>query len=264
MRSLEGVWHKVDRSKRHIDDVEAQIIAFHESNPYPVVIEDDPRTAGKRIAKIGSPLIALPTSITLCVGDAVHNLRAALDHFVYAAVPAARRSHKTDFPVWRSPRHPTSSEVKLMVQQKARGASALLIDALHRLDAYEGGSGQFVWLLDRLDVVDKHRLLLTVNYAYRSFTFDVAALLRGVADWTADLPVTPVSYRPADRYPVQEGTELFIADAEWFEQQGDNMKFTFEIAFGEPKIIEGEPIVSTLRRMVDEVEGLLKRLIPLV
>jgi hypothetical protein len=63
MTSFDSVWLKIGRSKQHIDDLEAAIIAFHRTNPYPLVTEDDPQT-GKRMVKIGKGPAPIPDAGT--------------------------------------------------------------------------------------------------------------------------------------------------------------------------------------------------------
>jgi hypothetical protein len=257
--NLDGVWLKVSRAKKHIDDLEAAIIAFHETKPYAVVVEDDPQT-GKRVAKIGGEPVPIPNEVPLILGDAVHAIRSSLDHFLYAAIPSPIQD--TAFPICRKG-VPTAAYWKSLVGGKAKGASKPLMQALLALQAYEGGRDNGLWLIDRLDLVDKHHLVLTTGIAYSAMTFDFAAMMRGLTEWTKDLPAMPISLRPANRYPVQNGTALFSADPEAFEKHED-LKFRFDVAFGEPQVLVGEPVVPTLRRLADEVEGLLQRLAPLV
>ncbi|MGA2363495.1 MAG: hypothetical protein ABSG73_13695 [Candidatus Aminicenantales bacterium] len=63
-------------------------------------------------------------------------------------------------------------------------------------------------------------------------------------------------------FPLKAGDELFIdaSDAEVIE----NMQFRLEIAFGEPGIIEGAPLIETLHGMADLVDQLLTDFIPLL
>jgi hypothetical protein len=254
-----GVWLKVSRARQHIDNLESAIIAFHNTGPYEVVTVDDPQT-GKRIARIGSEPAPIPDEVPLILGDAVHVMRSSLDHFLYAAIP--NPTQDTAFPVCRRG-VPTAAYWKSLVGGKTKGASKQLRQALLALQPFEGGCDHSVWLIDRLDLVDKHNLVLTTGVAYSAMTFDIAAFLRAQSHWTKDLPTFPISLRPADRYPVEKGTELFIADPADFEKH-EGLKFSFDVAFGEPQALIGEPVVPTLRRLVVEVETLLKRLIPLV
>jgi hypothetical protein len=262
MTRFDSVWLKLGRAKQHIDDLEATITTFAQANPYPVVIEDDPQT-GKRTAKIGDEPASIPAAVPLILGDAVHSIRTSLDYFTYAAVTDPPDITKVSFPIWRRLSVPTAEELQSLVKRQVPGASQQLRDALCALQPYQGGHGEQFWLLDQLDVIDKHRLLVTVGVAYRSFIIDAAAMLRGRTEWTKDLPPWPVALRPAGGYPLQAGTPLFSAGPEYFEKNPD-LKFEFAVAFGEPQVLVGEPVVPTLRRLLDEVEGLLKRLIPLV
>jgi hypothetical protein len=215
---FDHVWLKLDRAKQHIDDLEATTSAFYRSDPYHVIIEDDPQT-GKRTAKIGPRPDPIPNRIPLLLGEAVHAIRTSLDYFANAAVPTP--TDQTGFPVPRQSRVPTARELKSLVDGKVAGASKQLRQALYALQPYPGGHGEYIWLIHHLDAIDKHRLLLTTGIAYRSFTFDIAAILRGVSEQTQDLPVVPISLRPAEQYPVQEGTPLFVADPDFFDQQKD-------------------------------------------
>jgi hypothetical protein len=262
MTRFDSVWLKLSRAEQHIDDLEAAIIAFHRTNPYPIITEDDPQT-GKRIARVGDEIATIPSTIPLILGDAVHAIRSSLDHFAYAADPAQAGKTKTAFPIWRNETVPARKELKSLLGRQIGRASEPLKKALLALEPYQGGHGEKLWLIDQLDIIDKHRLLVTIGISYESLGFDAAAGLRGLADWTKDLPVTMLYLKPASRYPVQPGTKLFIADASSFDEH-EQLQFTFNVAFGEPQVLEGQPLVPTLRGLLNEVKGLLKRLIPLV
>jgi hypothetical protein len=262
MTNFDSAWLKLDRAKQHIDDLEAAVATFIQADPYPVVTEDDPQT-GKRIAKVGDDPAPIPSAIPLILGDAVHAIRSSLDHFAYAADPAQTGKTKTAFPIRRGEIVPTDEELKSLIDRKIGRASEPLKKALFALQPYKGGHGEPFWLIDQLDIIDKHRLLVTIGASYEALGFDAAARLRGLADWTKDLPVTMVYLRPASRYPVEGGTELFIADPGSFEEH-EQLQVTFGVAFGEPQIVKGKPVVPTLRSLLNEVNGLLKSLIPLV
>lgn len=85
--SFADVWLKMGRAKQHVDDLEAEIAAFHRADPYHVIVEDNPQT-GKRIAKVGREPAPIPDAMPLVLGDAVHAIRSSLDYFAYAAVSA--------------------------------------------------------------------------------------------------------------------------------------------------------------------------------
>jgi hypothetical protein len=70
-------------------------------------------------------------------------------------------------------------------------------------------------------------------------------------------------FKPADRLcPLKAGDELFIdmPDAEVDEK----LEFRFDVAFSEPQISEGDPVLETLQQIVDLVDGLLTGFAPLL
>jgi hypothetical protein len=261
MTNFDSAWLKLDRTKQHIDNLEAEIAAYLRTNPYPVVTEDDPQR-GKRIAKVGDEVAPIPSIIPLILGDAVHAIRSSLDHFAYAANANPPDVTRVAFPIWSRDDVPTLEKFQAMAKGQMPTASQQLLQAVCALQSYRGGNGEHLWLINRLDVIDKHRLLVTAIGSYEAVGFDAAARLRGLADWTKHLPVTMLYLRPAVRYPLEPGTELFIADPASFEKH-EKLQFAFNVAFGEPQVVEGQPVVPTLRGLLDEVKGLLERLIPL-
>ena len=260
MTNFDSVWLKLDRANQHIDNLEAEIGAYLRSNPYPVVTEDDPHS-GKRVAKVGDEVTPVPSSIPLILGDAVHNIRSSLDHFAYAANPNPPRVDRVGFPIWSRDDIPTQESFEATAKGQMPTASPRLLQAVCALQPYRGGNSEHLWVINRLNNIDKHRLLVTAIGSYESVGFAAGARLPQLADWPKDFPAVIIRLRPADRCPVEPGTELFITDA--FEED-EQLQFRFDVAFGEPQVVECEPVVPTLRRLLDEVKGLLERLIPLV
>jgi hypothetical protein len=138
------------------------------------------------------------------------------------------------------------------------------IDAIDATKPYKGGNDQ-LWRLHRLNNIDKHRLLVTVGAAFRSF--NVGAHLMGQMIKAgigmhlglkpgAEIPVPDIYLSPTDKlFPVRAGSELFtdMPDAE----VNYKMNFLIDIAFGEPGISEGEPLVETLRGTLDLVGNIV-------
>jgi len=59
--------------------------------------------------------------------------------------------------------------------------------------------------------------------------------------------------KPADRlFPLQVGTELFIDAPD--AQPNSKIQFRFDVAFGEPDVVEGEPLLETLQAAIAYVE----------
>jgi hypothetical protein len=259
MTRFDSVWLKLSRAKQHIDDLEAAIIAFHRTNPYPIVTEDDPQR-GKRVVKVKGKPSPIPSAIPLIFGDAVHAIRSSLDYFAYAVARNPPDITKVAFPIWRKG-IPTAEKFQATASGKIPGASEQLMQAIYALQPYLGGNGEQIWAIDQLDIIDKHRVLIVIDTYPTHFQFDASGLFAGL-DVPYEIPPMPWAIR-FNSVPIEDGTILFEADPEDFEKQKD-LQFTFNIAFGEPEILERKPVVPTLRGLLDEVESLLKRLVPLV
>ena len=81
---FEGANLKLDRADHHVRDFQATFEASIQSNPYEIVLNND---VGARFhtleVKFREPI---PTSLALILADAIHNLRAALDHATWELV----------------------------------------------------------------------------------------------------------------------------------------------------------------------------------
>jgi hypothetical protein len=52
---------------------------------------------------------------------------------------------------------------------RMQGALLVTVAALDALQPYRGGTGERMWQLSQLNIIEKHRTLLTVGSCYRSF-----------------------------------------------------------------------------------------------
>ena len=93
-------WLKVDRAKHHINELNIRIAAYNERKPHRLVVEQDPQGSNHlwtiRIRE------AIPEDLPLLIGDAIHNLRASIDHLIYRSVVLNRHTPTTmtAFPFW--------------------------------------------------------------------------------------------------------------------------------------------------------------------
>lgn len=161
---------KIDRARKHTDDLEAEIRAFWAADPYEIEMVGTP-FASRRFYRV-KRTAALPESIPLIVGDAVHNIRSALDHFAWAAASPQERGVHTYFPVCSSAAACMQDKWQKQVHSQMRGASAGLIDAVVKIEAWESGRDSLLWAIHALDRVDKHRLVLPVAVALAGMYID--------------------------------------------------------------------------------------------
>jgi hypothetical protein len=100
---------------------------------------------------------AIDPDIPMITGDAVHNLRSALDLLAWALYARRTKGKGTHiyFPIFETPKKYKSGS-----ERKVEGISEADIEAITLLKPYKGGNDH-LWGLHELDITDKHRLLIT-------------------------------------------------------------------------------------------------------
>jgi hypothetical protein len=252
---------KIERADQHIRELEARLKSFVEDDPYEAVEKKEPDT-GDRIwvVKVKSDP---PPRLSIVLGDAVHNLRSALDHLACALVTAeagASAVHRaTAFPISDTAEKCEAS----LTNVQAAGKDAL--DLMRASKAYKGGNDA-LWALRELDDRDKHHLLITVGAAYQSVGIDMAKFLTNLHPGAPALPPMPVFLAPLDRqFPLENDDELFRipANAPGGEHHPDP-QFIFQVALGEPDVFEGAPLLETVTNLRDVVAELVEQFAPLL
>jgi hypothetical protein len=259
-----GIYVKVERAKEHVRDLETLVQGFLQSNPYEIVVQDEPDT-GDRVfrVKVNSEP---PLKWSAIIGDAIHNLRAALDLLVCELVRGEGNpvTVETGFPIFKS-----AKAFKSGFSGKVKGAPKEAIDLIKRAKPYKGGN-EPLWWLHRLDIADKHRVLITVGSAYHSFILDAARAFDDFPDLPPELVIPqdvtiPIAIKPADRqWPLKDGAIVFKVSRESRSKMDENTQFAFEVAFGEGEVVQGEPLIPTLHQLVEFVEGLMEPFLPLL
>ena len=161
MSVLERIKLKVERAKEHIRELGRSIQAFRDSNPYGFIIEDDLQT-GDKVHRLEIRK-ETPDCFALLIGDAVHNLRSALDHLAWQLVIANGQvpisgPGGTQFRIYNPSPKPKP------MQGKIQGISADAQKLIDGIKPYRGGNDD-LWALEQLDVIDKHKLLIVTAFA---------------------------------------------------------------------------------------------------
>lgn len=255
---LELVSVKVDRAKEHLSMLAADVRTYLASKPYDVATKRV--SDSRRLVYFVASVRPTPHRLSAILGDAIHNLRSALDHLAYQLVwvgSGKRPSSHVYFPI-------ADDRTKYIEQRRRqmKGATPAAIATLDSLAPYKGGNDD-LWRLHRLDNVDKHRVLLTSGSALRSINLGALMLEQALrhfvpppeADKLLETHRLDLFFRPADRmFPIKVGDELLVdaPDAETSEK----LEFRFEVAFGEEGVALGEPILETLSTLLQAVEAI--------
>jgi hypothetical protein len=255
---LSGPLLKLNRAKFHIQNLDAALKEFSASNPYRIGTKTDPKT-GETIYYLTS-VDPVPPIISLLVGDALHNLRASLDHlaqqFYFVGSAADVVSPDVSFPIFED-----AARYKPGVGGKVKGMRQDAIDFINATKPYHGGDDA-LWRIHKLNIIDKHRLVLAVHGAPVGTKVDVMELIRrGKANPAAG----PVSMNFQMRFfnpkcPLKVGDELFATVGE----PDKNMGFAFFVALHEPPIVDAQSVLLVLAELANAVDGILNRARPLL
>jgi hypothetical protein len=262
--ALAAIRVKIDRANHHIRDLEGQVGAFLDAKPYKVGAKRDPQTR-KTIYYVVS-VSETPFGIASTAGDAIQNLRSALDHLAYRLVVVGLGAPPLRPEYIAYPIADSQAQYPSLRDGKVKGARQDAKDAIDATKPYPGGNDA-LWRLHKLNNIDKHRLLLTVGSGFRSV--DIGAEMHRIfakafpLDPTVSLPHLPLFVRPGDRlFPLKAGDELYIGGVD--DEVNEKMQFRFDVAVGEPRIFDGEPILKTLQDMAKLVDHIVLSFKPLL
>ena len=258
---LHSVQRKLEWADKHIVDLGHELAGFRVAKAKAVIRENDPNRPGYSRWILTDANI--PDPITLILGDAIHNLRSALDHFANAIVRdnGKQPSFKTDFPIWRSPKF-DRDEYEATVETKVGRAAKPVVQEFKGLEPYEGGKNEILWALDKLNVVDEQRFLVVLALRPRSVGFNPWAEMKKIVspDQPARLPNQLIYIRPADRAPLEDGSQIYSAPIGSHLEPDDQPDFVFDVALGEPGVLKGQTVLEAfplLRNATTEVIDLL-------
>jgi hypothetical protein len=264
---LRQVTLKTKRAKEHVADLERELRAFLDGNPYKVGAKRNPQT--RELIYYVASVEPTPDFLPLIAGDALQNLMSALDHLAYQIVCSDTGDNPPN-PKWiYFPIADDAAKYEASKRKRMKGARPETFDAIDALQPYKGGN-DLVWSLYRLNNIEKHRLLITVGSMFQSLNLG-AHMSAMLADFIStqpdspfhgkDMPVSDAFFRPADvLFPLKAGDELFIDGPD--AKVNEKLQFRFSIALNEPGIIEGKPLLETVQQLTSVVDGIIGALTP--
>jgi hypothetical protein len=203
---------KLRRAHCHIENLRTSIREAGQGEPYrlPLRIQDEPETGGKTV-RVG----ALPNKTQewgLLIGDAVHNLRCALDHVWWALAikhldrePTEQEAPSIQFPIlepggnWDPGNYPSwVGEEATEIVAEAQPRNGLDGDEVHPLA-----------VLRVLSNADKHRVIPTTVHVLTQ----TSITLRRTPDATETLTGNLGTGHTLGDKPVQEGDVVFTIPA---------------------------------------------------
>lgn len=239
-----GVDLKFARANELIDQLEAEVATFLASSPFAV---EEVEAGNGDLLYLARTSLRPPMGWSLIIGDAIHNARSALDQLAWRLVEVGGGTPdaSTSFPITDNELHYANK-----LRNALKGATPAARAAVRAMSPWEAGDRK-LWQLHRLDIIDKHRLLVPVGATSPTWGFQLpVAHFLGADD--EDAPYLRFETDP--QFPLEDGTELLrIAKLarQGYEPLGTwRHAFQFEVAFGDGTVVDGRPIVSTLRDLV--------------
>ena len=258
---LRSIRAKIERADHHITELEQQFTAFCETDSYGTSFQQDAQTGEKVFrVKIRSEI---PHDFSCIIGDAVHNLRSALDHLIWqlAVVSKANPGRQHEFPIRK-----TRSEYKAKLSRVVQGFPPGAVKLIREAKPYKRRSRRdnHLWLIHHLDILDKHRHLVIGMAAPWRTTLGRPPEAEIRRQWPADEFNSISAWELGGRLRMmKEGDELIrISGApDKFPMEND-IKVAFQIAFAKPKIVKGYPVVPFLHQASGLIDNFINQFVP--
>ena len=157
--SLDSVRRKVFRVKRHFEELQEELGEYFRTNPGTMVQEPDSPPDNPTFSfQARDPV---PARFGLIIGDYLQNLRSSLDYLVWDLVLAAGNNpdRKIMFPICTTP----DNFERELRKKRLEGVDAKAITVIEGLQPYQAGDDpktNFLWKLDELTNINKHRRVL--------------------------------------------------------------------------------------------------------
>jgi len=223
---------KIKRADHHIEQLNSALVAFCKTDFCRLSIEIDAKEGTNRL--VFERTKEIPEEIPLILGDAAHNLRAALDLLACDIVRLAgeEASKFTKFP-FRKTRDDLVAALNGGELKAARADIAdLIVDSIQ---PYPGGKNAALHVLHELDIQDKHLLITPVL---------AVAMLIGV------------DFEDANRNRFVDAT-LTVGEGGKLRALATSapLKITrqgrpaFDVLFAKGQPFEGQPVIPTLQQL---------------
>ena len=250
---LSGPKLKIERAKRHIKELHAEVATFLSRKPYERVTE---KNVEKGVYELKVRMTeCVPPEFATAIGDVIHNLRTSLD-LLACALP--KKSDTTSVSGIYFPFGKTFQIFETEAARKIKKLSPTAKRFIHRLKPYKGGNDT-LWQIHAFDVLDKHRLLIPVGAIYMAESHRMFMPSHLMRTATPENPVSvEMTVSPARQFTLDKDIPVAtIPIADYEAGARYQIDFAFGVAFGEGQIVEGEHIVYTLQKYIDLVERII-------
>ena len=224
---------KIERAYKHIDDLEDACKPLIGPVFKTVSLQGNAK-AGNRGLHFGSMNI-YSSDIPAIAGDAIHNLKSALDHLAFQLVSVGTATGIPRKGRWEDIQFPIAHSSEAYESRKSRyieGAEREAIKVIDRLKPYKDGNPA-LWLLYKLDNADKHSFIFAVGEDF---------IMDGVA-FKADDP--------------------YFTSIDGAKQEQD-VNLSLDPSLCETAVGGGNALLPTLHKLADYVSNIVDSFLPLL
>lgn len=238
---------KIDRASEHVNELN---VLFQKQLPFTYVLETDTK-AGQRATFAKRNESVIHRAAIIC-GDAVHNLRAALDHayweIVSPFVTTDREGKQVQFPFSETEARLDDAVTKRLANRVSPSFHKLLLD----MKPYgELGGNEYLSLIHELDILDKHKLLIPTG-DYTRISSEI--LIKQVPDFPRGL--VNCGFGQNNRDVVWNIQPMNRAQRRAARIPGDGvleqiLDVPVEIVFKVTGYVNSPPVIQTLHKMIN-------------
>lgn len=237
--AVDSVRAKLARAQEHILEVDAALSGVDPRTRY-IVTRSRRLPPEAHIIDMGDKLPEDPTRVPLLVGEALQNLRSALDHLVgeLERRNGVDRDSQFEFPIfWDAARYKKESP------KKVRGVPAAALAVIENSQPYHRPAPSYkdhpLWILHDLNNADKHRVLIGTS---NSITID-----------NLDINLRPGEHRDV----VLSISPLHRANPQSEPETADKERMTLNASFTMFGQRNEQPIVPGLLELRDAVSHIV-------
>lgn len=235
--SFQSARQKVDRAKRHIDELQSVLAAFLQSNFCRLWVDSDPQTGRSVLRYETTPQ---PPEIPLIIGDAIHNLHVPLDHIASdIARRAGRDGNRVHFPKDETRDGLDRSPHMRRITELAPSLRTVILDEIR---PYKAGNYP-LWALGKLDNIDKHKLVIPIFSVVR---LNGISAIDGAGNFIHN---ANVDIEPGGRINLGESYRTFKII--------DYGTPSFAVMFPEDSHFSGKQVISTLLKLTQLIENII-------
>jgi hypothetical protein len=229
---------KLQQARRHIDELDREMASFLARRPFRLVIEQQQEWHAWTLRLREQ----VPLEWSAVMGDAVHNLRSALDLLACDLVRINGENTK-------GVHFPFSADAKEFRRQirdkKLDRAGPDIVALVMSLKPYRGGNLSLRAIHD-LDIQDKHQALIPVA--------NVVEAPGGILVWGGH----PNKIPDWQSRVTHDGQILVMMPAVGNLAIGDEIAASFTLAFAETEPMAGREVIEALQELAELVAGILE------